>query len=94
MKPKTDKNPKGSGAPKKEETKPIFIRVPKVDHAELDKLCRTVVPLFTITVDGMKSWGFKDINFRTYTMIIIGTNLRKCTHAPNFLYRVLCPVFI
>lgn len=46
MKQKTPKNPKGSGAPKKEETKPIFIRVPKVDHAELDKLCRTVVSSF------------------------------------------------
>ena len=29
MKPKTDKNPKGSGAPKREETKVIFRRVPK-----------------------------------------------------------------
>ena len=46
MKPKTPKNPKGSGAPKKEETKPIFIRVPKVDHAELDKRCREVVSSF------------------------------------------------
>ena len=46
MKPKTTKNPKGSGAPKKDETKPIFIRVPKVDHAELDKRCREVVFLF------------------------------------------------
>ena len=46
MKPKTDKNPKGSGAPKKEETKPIFIRVPKVDHAELDKRCRLLVSYF------------------------------------------------
>ena len=46
MKPKTPKNPKGAGAPKKEETKPIFIRVPKVDHAELDKLCRAVVSSF------------------------------------------------
>ena len=46
MKPKTDKNPKGSGAPKKEETKTVFIRVPKVDHAELDKRCREVVSSF------------------------------------------------
>lgn len=35
-----------AGAPKKEETKPIFIRVPKVDHAELDKLCRIIVSSF------------------------------------------------
>ena len=46
MKAKTDKNPKGSGAPKKEETKPIFIRVPKVDHAELNKRCRMLVSSF------------------------------------------------
>ena len=46
MKPKTDKNPKGSGAPKQCEKKPIFIRVPKVDHAELDKLCRQLVSSF------------------------------------------------
>ena len=46
MKPKTDKNPKGSGAPKKDETKPVFIRVPKIDHAELDQLCRAVVSSF------------------------------------------------
>ena len=43
MKPKTPKNPKGSGAPKKEETKPIFIRVPKIDHSELDKRCRQLI---------------------------------------------------
>lgn len=29
MKPKTDKNPKGSGAPKREETEVLFRRVPK-----------------------------------------------------------------
>lgn len=46
MKQKTDKNPKGAGAPKKEQTKPIFIRVRKVDHAELDKRCRAVVSSF------------------------------------------------
>lgn len=46
MKQKTAKNPKGSGAPKKDETKPIFIRVPKVDHAELDKRCRMLVSSF------------------------------------------------
>ena len=46
MKQKTDKNPKGSGAPKKEPSKAIFIRVPKVDHAELDKLCRELVSSF------------------------------------------------
>ena len=46
MNQKTDKNPKGAGAPKKEETKPIFIRVPKVDHAELDKRCRMLVSSF------------------------------------------------
>ena len=46
MNPKTDKNPKGAGAPKKEETKPIFIRVPKIDHAELDKRCRLIVASF------------------------------------------------
>ena len=46
MKQKTDKNPKGAGAPKKYETKPIFIRVPKVDHAELDKRCRLLVSYF------------------------------------------------
>lgn len=36
----------GAGAPKKNETKPIFIRVPKVDHAELDKRCRVLVSSF------------------------------------------------
>jgi len=41
----------------------------------------------------MKSWGLKDINFRTALMIINSTNLRERT-LPNFLYRVLCPVFI
>ena len=46
MKQKTDKNPKGAGAPKKDETKPIFIRVPKGDHAELYKRCRELVRLF------------------------------------------------
>ena len=46
MNQKTDKNPKGAGAHKKEETKPIFIRVPKIYHAELDKLCRAVVSSF------------------------------------------------
>ena len=46
MKQKTAKNPKGSGAPKKDETKPIFIRVPKVDHPELDKRCRLLVSSF------------------------------------------------
>ena len=46
MKPKTPKNPKGSGAPKKEPTKPIFIRVPLADHTELDKRCRELVRLF------------------------------------------------
>lgn len=29
MKPKTDKNPKGSGAPKREGTEVLFRRVPK-----------------------------------------------------------------
>lgn len=29
MKPKTDKNPKGSGAPRREETEVLFRRVPK-----------------------------------------------------------------
>ena len=46
MKDKTPKNPKGSGAPKKPETQAIFIRVSKVDHAELDKRCRELVRLF------------------------------------------------
>ena len=46
MKPKTAKNPKGSGANKKDPTKPIFIRVPEVDHAELDRRCRELVRLF------------------------------------------------
>ena len=46
MKPKTPQNPKGSGAPKQCDKKPIFIRVPLVDHAELDKRCRELVCLF------------------------------------------------
>ena len=46
MKLKTPKNHKGSGAPKKEPTKPIFIRVPLADHTELDKRCRELVRLF------------------------------------------------
>lgn len=46
MKPKTPKNPKGAGAPKRECTKPIFIRVPIVDHTELDKHCRQLVSYF------------------------------------------------
>jgi len=32
----------------------------------------------------MKSWGLKEINFRTATMIINSTNLRETTHAPIF----------
>jgi hypothetical protein len=43
-------------------------------------------------VCGMKSWGLKEINFRTATMIINSTNLRETTR-PNFLYRVLLPRF-
>lgn len=35
-----------AGAPKKAPTKAIFIRVPKVDHAELDKRCRQLVSSF------------------------------------------------
>lgn len=46
MKPKTPKNPKGSGAPKKSPTKPIFIRVPLSDYDELLKRCKTVISSF------------------------------------------------
>ena len=35
-------------------------------------------------VDGMKSWGLKEINFRTDTMIINSTNLWERTYAPIF----------
>ena len=37
---------KGSGAPKKEETKPIFIRVPLSDYDELLKRCKEAIYLF------------------------------------------------
>jgi hypothetical protein len=33
---------------------------------------------------GMKSWGLKEINFRTALMIINSTNLRETTHTPIF----------
>jgi len=32
----------------------------------------------------MKSWGLKEINFRTATMIINSTDLRETTHSPIF----------
>ena len=32
----------------------------------------------------MKSWGLREITFRTATMIINSTNLRETTHAPIF----------
>lgn len=35
-----------AGAPKKEETKPIFIRVPLSDYEELLKRCKAVVSSF------------------------------------------------
>jgi len=35
MKPKTDKNPKGSGAPKKEPTQPFYCRIPISIYSEL-----------------------------------------------------------
>jgi hypothetical protein len=40
--------------------------------------------MMVANVGGMKSWGLKDINFRTATMIINSTNLRETAYAPIF----------
>lgn len=51
MKPKTDKNPKGSGAPKKEETEVLFRRVPK-------SIFKTVAEYVDKAVEAHKSKSF------------------------------------
>ena len=51
MKPKTDKNPKGAGAPKKEETEILFRRVPK-------SIFQTVVEYVDKTVEAHKAKSF------------------------------------
>lgn len=46
--------------------------------------CRVSVGKCLLTFGGMKSWGLKEINFRTATMIINSTNLRETAYAPIF----------
>lgn len=47
-----------------------------------------------VTDGGMKSWGLKEINFRTAIMIINSTNLRETTHAPIFIPCVMVSCFV
>ena len=58
--------------------------VPKLVELGIIELVQKEYPAEQQTVCGMKSWGLKDITFRTDTMIINSTNLRKTAYAPIF----------